>query len=109
MKGNKEKEAFRATKTWKDFSKKLRKERPYCELCWCKSKTLQVHHMDEENYQDLDPSKFMVLCRTCHQYVSRLERIKPENWHKYNPVWVSFCKQAFINKEELNTERSYEL
>ena len=96
IKGNKDKVAFRQTKEWKDFSKKLRKERPYCELCWTKAKTLQVHHMDEAHYDDLNPDKFMVLCRACHSYISRLERIKPENRYRYNPVWVAFCSRAFI-------------
>ena len=96
VKGNKNKESFRSTKEWKQFSKQLREARPYCELCGCKSKTLQVHHMDESNYTDLNPSKFMVLCHACHQYISRYERIKPENRHKYNPIWVAFCNRCFI-------------
>lgn len=97
MKGNEKKTSFRKTKEWKDFSKMLRKERPYCELCWCKSKTLQVHHKDPsvENYGNLNKENFMVLCSTCHSYIERLARIKPENWYKYNPVWVNFCKQCF--------------
>lgn len=94
--GNKDKVAFRQTKAWQDFSKKLRQERPYCELCWTKAKTLQVHHMDEKNYTDLNPDKFIVLCRACHSYIERLSRIKPENRYKYNPVWVEFCSRAFI-------------
>ena len=57
---------------------------------------LQVHHMDEEHYDDLNPDKFMVLCRACHSYIERLARIKPENRYKYNPVWVEFCSRAFI-------------
>ena len=96
VKGNKDKDAYRRSKAWKDFSKRLRSERPYCELCWTKSKTLQVHHMDEEHYDDLSPDKFKVLCRACHSYITRLERIKPENRYKYNPEWVKFCSQCFI-------------
>ena len=94
--GNETKTLFRQSKAWTEFSKKLREERPYCELCGCKSKTLQVHHMDEEHYTDIsDPTKFMVLCHSCHSYISRYERIKPENRHKYNPVWCEFCARAF--------------
>lgn len=96
VKGNKDKENFRKTKEWISFSKKLREERPYCELCGCKSKTLQVHHMDEKNYTDLNPEKFMVLCHSCHSYISRYERIKPENLYKYNPIWVAFCSKCFV-------------
>lgn len=98
-KGNKDKNAFRRSKEWKNFSKKLRAERPCCELCGTKSKTLQVHHMDTdiEHYTDIsDPSRFMVLCRACHSYIERLAKILPQNRYKYNPVWVAFCSRAFI-------------
>lgn len=47
MKGNKDKEAWRATKEWKAFSKRLRAERQYCECCKTPSKRLAVHHMDD--------------------------------------------------------------
>ena len=93
MKGNEEKNRFRRSREWVLFSKKLRTERPFCELCWKKSKTLQVHHMDEEHYTDLNPKKFMVLCSSCHKYITQLERIK--YIEPYNPLWVDFCSLAF--------------
>jgi len=104
LKGNKDKEAFRTTKEWKAFSKRLRAERPYCECCKTPSKRLQVHHMDEslEHYTDIsDPSKFAVLCSHCHKAVEHLARIKRENWCKYDALWVE-CYSRFIIKEEDN-------
>ena len=92
-KGNSYKESVRRTKAWKDFSKRLRTERPFCELCWKKSKTLQVHHMDEEHYTDLDPNKFMVLCSSCHKYITQFERLR--HIESYNPLWTDFCRLAF--------------
>lgn len=97
MKGNKDKEAFRSTKTWKEFSKRLRDESGgICGCCGTKSRTLQVHHMKPDEYDNLDPDLFVVLCRSCHKEVSRLERIKPENRIKYNPDWVAFYGRFII-------------
>ena len=30
---------------------------------------LQVHHLDPDNYEDLNPEKFRVLCATCHNEI----------------------------------------
>lgn len=93
-----EKSKFRTTKTWKDFTKKLKSERDSkCECCGCKSKRLAVHHIFPENYTDLNPNRFALLCSRCHKNVSFLERIKPENWIKYNKDWVNLYKR-FIGK-----------
>ena len=100
IKGNAEKEAFRRTKEWKDFSKNLREQIGVCECCGTKSKTLQVHHAFPEDYKNLDPKNFWVLCRQCHSQVSRLEKIKPENRYKYNLDWVVFyCRFLITNKK----------
>lgn len=98
-KGNPEKETFRRTVEWKNFSKKLREERPYCECCGTKSKCLQVHHAVPDEYNNLIPENFFVLCSQCHKQVSRLERIKPVNWYKYNQEWVVFYSR-FLRKNE---------
>lgn len=71
---SKEKSKYRKTKEWTDFRDSLLKERDYtCEICGKRSKKgLNIHHYDEENYTDLQPHKFAVLCRFCHS--SLLER-----------------------------------
>jgi len=95
--GNKDKTAFRRTKRWIDFSKRLREESGgICSCCGTKSKTLQVHHMKPNEYDNLNPELFAVLCRACHQEVERLSRIKPCNWIKYNPDWVAFYSKFII-------------
>jgi hypothetical protein len=30
---------------------------------------LNVHHREPENYEDLEPEKFRVLCYTCHTFI----------------------------------------
>ena len=60
-KGNKEKEAFRKTKEWKDFRKKLIQERgTYCECCGKKTKLLDCHHADGERVTEEDQLPRMV-------------------------------------------------
>ena len=80
-----EKSRFRQTKTWKQFRQQLRIDRQYtCEICGIKKKTgLQVHHLDEEHYTDLNPQKFKLLCSSCHQEVERLLRRKVINIQEY--------------------------
>lgn len=94
---SKEKTEFRKTKKWRDFTRRLKTERsPTCECCGCKSKKLAVHHINPENYTDLNPENFALLCNLCHKSVSFLERIKKENWSKYNHIWVE-CFKRFIH------------
>lgn len=95
-KGNAEKEAFRKTLEWRTFSKSLRDNTDKCACCGTNTKRLQVHHMAEWDYKNLNPDNFVCLCSMCHKTVSRLERIKPENWCKYNPLWVAFFSRFLI-------------
>lgn len=69
-----EQDAFRRTKQWKEFRDELLKDRDYtCEICGVKKKRgMSIHHYDPDNYDDLQPHKFAVLCRFCH--TSLLER-----------------------------------
>ena len=92
MKGNKEKNAYRQTKEWRDWRKRLIEERgTYCQVCGKKTKLLDCHHADEEHYKDLDPDKFFLVCKLCHKCISALEQIKPENRKKIrNADWVDF-------------------
>lgn len=98
---SKEKAKFRTTKEWKDFCKILKEKRGLvCECCGVNTKRLQVHHLDEANYTVLDESKFKLLCNRCHKDVSFLERIKMENYTKYNPEWVKFYGRFLIKGDK---------
>lgn len=74
----KEKTKFRATKEWKAFRVSLIKDRgSACEICGIPKKTgLNVHHHDESDYTNLDPKKFSVLCKGCHETLERFLRRK---------------------------------
>jgi hypothetical protein len=66
---------FRARKVWKDFRAGELKARGFrCELCHskhsgAKSSFLNLHHLDPDNYEDLTPSKFRLLCAVCHDEI----------------------------------------
>lgn len=86
--GNEYKTKYRASKEWKDFRKSIILERgTYCECCGKKTKALQLHHKDPEHYDVLEKERFALLCSLCHQAVSDLERIKPENRKKLRAEW----------------------
>lgn len=96
--GNKDKVAFRRTKRWLSFRKKLIEERGnYCQCCGKKTKILDCHHADEEHYDDLNPDKFFLVCKMCHKCISDLERIKPENRYKIrSKEWVDLYSRFLI-------------
>lgn len=100
MKGNKEKTKARQTKGWREFRKQLILERgTFCQCCGKKTRLLQCHHMDGsiENYQNLEPERFALLCSQCHKCVSSLEQIKPDNWYKIRrKEWVDLYKEFLI-------------
>ena len=94
---SKEKTQFRRTSKWKNWCKYLKKKRgEICECCGTHTKKLQCHHMAEWDYTNLKEDRFVLLCNTCHKSVSRLEKIKPVNWCKYNPDWVAFFGRFLI-------------
>jgi hypothetical protein len=67
--------AYRQTKEWKQFREKIVHERDSrCECCGIKKKGLNLHHLDPANYQDLDPLKFKLLCKDCHNLVEKMAR-----------------------------------
>ena len=105
-KGNAEKVEFRKSKEWRFFRKQLLEERGYvCECCGKKTKYLDCHHMSPENYNDLTPEKFALLCHSCHSCVSDVERIKPENREKlrskeYLALYGKFILTNKENKDE---------
>lgn len=92
---SKEKNKFRASKQWKEFRNSLLDERgSQCELCGTKysgrrKKTLQVHHLDPDNYTDLNPDKFVLLCSSDHDLVERVaKKILSKNTELLNQdIW----------------------
>jgi len=72
---NKEKNAFRRTKAWKDFVASQIKERGLrCELFGTKltAKTAQLHHRRPAEYTNLDPALFKLLSPMAHNLVEFL-------------------------------------
>ena len=98
IQGNKDKIAFRKTKEWKDFSSMMRAKHTVCECCGTKSKRLQVHHAFPDDYKNLDEENFYVLCSSCHRFIERAGRIKPENYKRYNLMWIEFCYRFFCKR-----------
>lgn len=67
---------FRKTKDWKDFRKKMA-SRAVDQITGRKLlKGWQLHHLDTENYTDLNESKFACLNRQTHEVVHWLYRYK---------------------------------
>ena len=96
---SKEKTAFRKTSKWKNWCKYLKQKRGLiCECCGTHTKRLSVHHMAEWDYTNLKENRFVLLCSMCHRSVTRLERIKPENWKNYNQERVNFYSRFLIQK-----------
>ena len=70
-----EKTKFRSTKRWKTFRETLIKKRGHsCELCGSikPSKQLDVHHLRPDEYDNLDETKFKILCTSCHGFVEEM-------------------------------------
>lgn len=74
-KQKREHEAFRLTPKWMIFRKYMLSARNQtCEFCgkrYTKVQYLDVHHMYSTNYENLDPDRFMLLCKTCHQFLHK--------------------------------------
>ena len=68
-------EAFRLTPQWRVFREYMLSSRNYtCEFCGKKYKRtshLDVHHKFITNYELLEESRFMLLCKTCHQFLHK--------------------------------------
>lgn len=77
-----EHDRFRRSKVWKDFRKKMIKEHPCCAFCGSKRATRTVHHIYEcqtkEEYENLDESRFIILCSQCHNFLHWIGRKKNE-------------------------------
>lgn len=77
---SKEKIAYRARKEWKEFRDIMMEKEDYtCQMCGCKyggkrRKKINVHHLNEEEYTDLNENMFVILCHECHQKYHNLEK-----------------------------------
>ena len=69
---------FRETPQWQVFRKyMLASHNQTCDFCGKKYKrttNLDVHHKYETNYENLDESRFMLLCKTCHTFIHKKRR-----------------------------------
>jgi len=83
-----DREMYRWTAEWLDFTKALKAERGgKCEICKVGS-TLTVHHHDQVNYDDLTKDKFSVLCWDCHNRVESMSKNPDEAPEHYKPHLV---------------------
>lgn len=68
---------FRQSKVWKDFrAAMIKMNNGTCECCGIrypasKYHLLQVHHLQPDDYYNLDPAKFSVLCSSDHDMIER--------------------------------------
>lgn len=91
-----DKRLFRATKCWKDFRKQLLKDRGNrCEICGSKAGGLNIHHIDEDNYTDLNPDLFIIMCKTDHRNLHRLMRRKEFDIDEYIVAFKNAYKKSF--------------
>ena len=68
-------EEFRATPQWAIFRKyMLASHNCTCDFCGKKYNRVQyldVHHKFRTDYKNLDPSRFMLLCKICHVFLHK--------------------------------------
>lgn len=71
----KERAAFRRTPVWQIFRRYICSSRHMtCEFCGQTYKRmcdLNIHHMFITDYDNLDQRRFMLLCKTCHEYIHK--------------------------------------
>ena len=71
--GTAERLAFRAGVKWQIFRKyMIARANSTCEFCgqkYAREGSLNIHHRFDTDYENLDPSRFMVLCWTCHKFI----------------------------------------
>jgi len=95
---------FRKTKTWQLFRiRMLLQGHNTCQLCGTEysgrqTKMLHVHHINPDNYSDLNPNNFRLVCATCHKYI--IERfIKKKSWGKFAPEWYELLKHFGLKEK----------
>lgn len=93
---SKQKTEFRRSKEWKNLRQlKLAETNHCCEMCGVRRKIgLNVHHRDPDNYTDLEPDKFIVLCKYHHELLEHLLRRKVFNVDLFAENLVRIYKQS---------------
>jgi 5-methylcytosine-specific restriction endonuclease McrA len=79
---------FRQSKKWKAFRTIMLVSNAFtCALCGTvKKKGLHVHHLNTEDYENLNPADFKVVCPSCHRHVIERFHIK-KSWGQYADLW----------------------
>lgn len=102
------KKRFRGTIAWKKFRERMIKESNYtCSLCNVsyvgkRKKLLNVHHLYEEEYDNLIPENFVVLCSSCHFMIEDqiAKYLKGEFHPKLHREWyILLDKCGLLTKE----------
>lgn len=85
------KQLFRGRKVWKDFANQFTEDKGCkCEICYKPlTKVIgNVHHRCRakvmSEYMNLEPSRFMLLCTSCHDWVHLVHnspRFKDRKWY----------------------------
>lgn len=102
----KDKTKFRATKKWKEFRDRKRKEQKVDPITGAKlTRMANLHHLDlnEEHYEDLsDESHFVFLNQAMHKVVHALFlKSKPREWRKRVLALIKILKEMEnINSRE---------
>ena len=88
---------FRSRVAWKNFrAMMIESTRGRCQCCGMyyaprSRRMLNVHHLDPDQYDDLQPGKFRVLCVTCHEFVEYMDmRIKGKAFKYYDRFSLVF-------------------
>ena len=103
---SKEKAAFRRTVEWKQFRIALITERENtCELCGGTkpSSQLQVHHINPDDYTNLNKKYFAVLCKSCHKDIERLSKRKFIKEPLYSVVAPFLAHSSFKRRNSKQT------
>lgn len=66
-----DKQKFRHSREWQNFRQYMLSKYPVCAFCGNSKSTKTVHHIKEcltkAEYENLDETRFIVLCSNCHR------------------------------------------
>ena len=107
-----DKKKFRAKKEWKEFRLVLMEERGCsCELCGTtykgtRKRGIQAHHLFPDQYTNLDPSKFVLLCSSCHDLVERISRkiLSGNTILRNKELWYQLLKDVLPDRAKESFE-----
>ena len=97
----KEKTKFRSTKLWKCFRQSILDERgAVCECCGRRlpENKLQLHHLKPNEYENLNPNNFVLLCSYCHDNVERISKMKAETRQQLNKNYLAVYEKYLSTK-----------